>query len=63
MPLPGCQRMSKTPWPSGYSWSLLRKKDGTEHFAETQGALSSLAREALDEHERDETEELNSGSL
>ena len=28
-----------------------------ERFAETQGALGMLAREALDEHERGETEE------
>jgi hypothetical protein len=28
-------------------------------FARTQGALSMLAREALDEHERDETEDLD----
>ena len=34
-----------------------------ERFAETQDALSVLAREALDEHERGETEDLDPGSL
>ncbi len=32
-------------------------------FAETQDALSVLAREALDEHERGETRDLDPGSL
>ncbi len=32
-------------------------------FAETQSALSMLAREARDEHERGETEELDPDSL
>ena len=30
-----------------------------ERFARTQGALSTLAHEALDEHERGETEDLD----
>ena len=34
-----------------------------ERFAETQGALSVLAREALNEHERDEAEDLDPESL
>ena len=34
-----------------------------ERFAETQDALSMLAREALDEHERGETEDLDPESL
>lgn len=46
---------------------LLAELDSEEgwdkHFAESQGALSSLAREALDEHERGETEELKPESL
>lgn len=32
-------------------------------FAESQGALSLLAREALDEHEKGETEDLDPESL
>lgn len=42
-------------------WLLaeLASEEGWEgRFAKTQGALSTLAREALDEHERDETEDL-----
>ncbi len=34
-----------------------------EGFVETQDALSTLAREALEEHKRGETEDLNSGQL
>jgi hypothetical protein len=34
-----------------------------EHFAETHNSLSVLAREALNEQDRGETEELNSDSL
>jgi hypothetical protein len=34
-----------------------------ERFTETQGALSALAREALDEHRRGGTEDLDPGSL
>ncbi|MEJ7872218.1 MAG: hypothetical protein WKF67_08145 [Rubrobacteraceae bacterium] len=34
-----------------------------ERFASTQDALAALARKALDEHEKGETENLNSNSL
>lgn len=34
-----------------------------ERFAKSQGALSLLAQEALDEHKRDETEDLDPKSL
>lgn len=34
-----------------------------ERFADTRGGLSMLAREALDEYKRGETEELDPGSL
>jgi hypothetical protein len=47
-------------------WLLaeLASEEGWERrFAETQGALSVLAREALNEQERGETEELNPDSL
>jgi tripartite-type tricarboxylate transporter receptor subunit TctC len=42
---------------------LSSEEEWDKRFAESQGALSSLAREALDEHERGESEELNPGSL
>lgn len=42
---------------------LASEEGWDKRFAGTQGALSSLAREALYEHERGETEELNPGSL
>ena len=42
---------------------LASEGEWDKRFAESQGTLSSLAREALDEHERGETEELNPESL
>jgi hypothetical protein len=42
---------------------LASKAEWGERFTETQDALSVLAREGLDEHERGETEELDSDSL
>lgn len=59
-------RLSEDEQDAVAEWLLaeLASEEGWEkRFAETQGALSSLVREALDEHERGETEELNSGSL
>lgn len=42
---------------------LASEESWEERFAETQDALSALAREALDEHKRGETEDLDPGSL
>lgn len=42
---------------------LASEKAWEEHFAGSQGALSFLAREALDKHERGETEDLDPESL
>ncbi len=42
---------------------LTSEGEWEKRFAESQGALSSLAREALDEHERGETEDLDPESL
>ena len=42
---------------------LASEENWGAHFSETQEALSVLAREALNEHERDETEDLDPGSL
>ena len=42
---------------------LASEEGWKRRFAETQGALSVLAREAADEHERGETEELDPDSL
>jgi hypothetical protein len=42
---------------------LAAEEDWEMRFARTQDALSVLAREASEEHERDETEELKPESL
>jgi hypothetical protein len=42
---------------------LAAEEDWERRFARTQDALSVLAREASEEHERDETEELKPESL
>ena len=42
---------------------LQAEEEWEERFASTQGALSALAREALAEHERGETEGLDPDSL
>ncbi len=42
---------------------LASEEKWEERFAKSQGALSLLAREALDEHERGETEDLDPESL
>jgi hypothetical protein len=42
---------------------LASEAEWGEHFTETQDALSVLAREALDENERGETEDLDPDSL
>lgn len=42
---------------------LQSEEEWEGRFARTRDALSALAREALDEHERGETEELNPNSL
>ena len=42
---------------------LATEEGWEERFAGTQDALSVLAREASEEHERGETEELDPGSL
>ena len=59
-------RLSEDEQDAVAEWLLaeLRSEEGWgERFASTQDALSALAREALDEHERGETEELNPSSL
>ncbi len=42
---------------------LASEENWEERFAETQDALSALAREALDEHKSGETEDLDPGSV
>lgn len=42
---------------------LASEESWEERFAETQNALSVLAREALEEHQRGETEDLDPDSL
>lgn len=42
---------------------LASEEKWEERFAESQGALTLLAREALNEHERGETEDLDPESL
>jgi hypothetical protein len=42
---------------------LASEEGWVERFARTQDALSTLAREASEEHERDETEEMKPESL
>ena len=42
---------------------LASQESWEERFAETQDTLAVLAREALDEHKRGETEDLDPGAL